>query len=102
MKWFQFFSLLVALLGINFYSVASAQTNFGPNPGLIQRQMMMPGSTWFGRAPDMFYGPVTREEAGLSSRDYENPVVVQDGIIHAQIMNPIQPPLKVVPLHPKR
>jgi hypothetical protein len=82
------------LLLVGFDHQAVAQANLGPNAGFIQNGMMWPGYNRYGRTPDMFYGPVSPAEAGLPPKGYEKPVIIQDGVISGQIMNPTRKPLE--------
>jgi hypothetical protein len=80
--------LLWCISLIGFPLTSLAQTNFGPNAGSIQQQMMYPGGNRYGRMPDMFYGPVTAQEMGLPPKGYENPVVLKDGVVNGRVINP--------------
>ena len=87
-KWLLVLTLLSATALLSTLSPVMAQTFLGPNAGFIQNGMMWPGTNRYGRAPSMFYGPVTAEEAGLPPKGYEKPVIIQDGVISGQILNP--------------
>jgi hypothetical protein len=67
-------------------SPAMAQ-GIGPNAGSLQQQMMMgPGLNRYGPPTSWFYGPIKREDVGLPAKGYDNPVQMQDGVLHGTIL----------------